>query len=473
MSRELGVQFARDGRARQRAVPRAGEHPAAAGAVRQGRRARRAPAGARADGPLRRAGGDGRTPCSSSPPTSPASSPPAPSWSTAASPAPTSPRCEHGPAPIPLIGLTTYREQAAWGVWEQRADLLHSEYADAVVAAGGVPVLLPPAVGRSGRGRRGRAPARRAGGQRRRRRRPGPLRRRSRTRAPPAGAPDRDAWELALLDAAEAAGLPGARRVPGHAADGGRAPGAAWTSTPPTWSATTGTPPAGRAFGDDRRSSTEAGSRVRRPARARASASTATTTSRCASTRASSRRPTPRTAPLEAMELPGDRFCLAVQWHPEVAPTELCAGARAGRCGDVAPALRHWAHGASRQTDILGAPYTVETIVLGPDAEGAVEANLVRLPGGAADPPGGAARARVLRLLLPHRVRPVVVATVATTSTPWTCASTAGRCGSTTRPGYVEDCAEYFEELDEAWARITGRDGHDHVSCSARTRPAG
>ena len=45
----------------------------------------------------------------------------------------------------PVIGLTTYREEAAWGVWHQRADLLHTEYADTVVAAGGVPVLLPPA----------------------------------------------------------------------------------------------------------------------------------------------------------------------------------------------------------------------------------------------------------------------------------------------------------------------------------------
>lgn len=44
----------------------------------------------------------------------------------------------------PLIGLTCYREQARWGVWGQLADLLPSAYADAVTAAGGVPVLLPP-----------------------------------------------------------------------------------------------------------------------------------------------------------------------------------------------------------------------------------------------------------------------------------------------------------------------------------------
>ena len=47
----------------------------------------------------------------------------------------------------PVVGLTTYREQAAWGVWQHEADLLHVEYADAVFAAGGIPVLLPPAAG--------------------------------------------------------------------------------------------------------------------------------------------------------------------------------------------------------------------------------------------------------------------------------------------------------------------------------------
>ena len=44
----------------QRAVPRAGQHPAAAGAVRQGPGAGRAPAGAHPDGPVRRARGDRR-----------------------------------------------------------------------------------------------------------------------------------------------------------------------------------------------------------------------------------------------------------------------------------------------------------------------------------------------------------------------------------------------------------------------------
>jgi len=36
----------------------------------------------------------------------------------------------------PLIGLSTYREQASWGVWSASADLLPSDYARAVEAAG-------------------------------------------------------------------------------------------------------------------------------------------------------------------------------------------------------------------------------------------------------------------------------------------------------------------------------------------------
>lgn len=44
----------------------------------------------------------------------------------------------------PLIGITTYREQTRWGVWDEPADVLHAAYARSVEAAGGVAVLLPP-----------------------------------------------------------------------------------------------------------------------------------------------------------------------------------------------------------------------------------------------------------------------------------------------------------------------------------------
>ena len=44
----------------------------------------------------------------------------------------------------PRIGITTYLEPTIWGVWERDAALLPRVYLDSVVAAGGVPVLLPP-----------------------------------------------------------------------------------------------------------------------------------------------------------------------------------------------------------------------------------------------------------------------------------------------------------------------------------------
>ena len=54
LSRELGVEFAQRGRARQRAVPGPGGHAAAAGALREGPRGGGAAARPPADGPLRR-----------------------------------------------------------------------------------------------------------------------------------------------------------------------------------------------------------------------------------------------------------------------------------------------------------------------------------------------------------------------------------------------------------------------------------
>ena len=44
----------------------------------------------------------------------------------------------------PVIGISAYAETARWRQWEQPATLLPQTYVDQVVAAGGVPVLLPP-----------------------------------------------------------------------------------------------------------------------------------------------------------------------------------------------------------------------------------------------------------------------------------------------------------------------------------------
>jgi putative glutamine amidotransferase len=47
----------------------------------------------------------------------------------------------------PLIGISACCEQARWGVWETHAVVLPRRYTDSIVAAGGIPVLLPPAPG--------------------------------------------------------------------------------------------------------------------------------------------------------------------------------------------------------------------------------------------------------------------------------------------------------------------------------------
>jgi putative glutamine amidotransferase len=44
----------------------------------------------------------------------------------------------------PLIGLTSYRQQAQTGVWDVQASFLPAQYVDAVTSAGGIAVLLPP-----------------------------------------------------------------------------------------------------------------------------------------------------------------------------------------------------------------------------------------------------------------------------------------------------------------------------------------
>ncbi|GAA5021028.1 gamma-glutamyl-gamma-aminobutyrate hydrolase family protein [Kitasatospora paranensis] len=47
----------------------------------------------------------------------------------------------------PLVGITSYLDEAAWGVWRQSAALVPQTYVDAVSRAGGTPVLLPPRPG--------------------------------------------------------------------------------------------------------------------------------------------------------------------------------------------------------------------------------------------------------------------------------------------------------------------------------------
>ena len=44
----------------------------------------------------------------------------------------------------PLIGITTYVEEAKWGVWDTRAALVPYGYVRHVESAGGTVVLVPP-----------------------------------------------------------------------------------------------------------------------------------------------------------------------------------------------------------------------------------------------------------------------------------------------------------------------------------------
>jgi gamma-glutamyl-gamma-aminobutyrate hydrolase PuuD len=48
------------------------------------------------------------------------------------------------------VGVTTYRQQAAWGPWDRLAEVLPASYAECVAAAGGRPLLLPPCDGPGG-----------------------------------------------------------------------------------------------------------------------------------------------------------------------------------------------------------------------------------------------------------------------------------------------------------------------------------
>ncbi len=214
----------------------------------------------------------------------------------------------------PVIGLTTYREQAAWGVWDGRADVLHAAYADAVLAAGGVPVLLPPASGSevaarsvvtridglivSGGadvdpGRYGEEPHPRTASWRE----------------------DRDAWESALLQAAAETDLPTLGVCRGMQLMAVSAGGTLDQHTPDVVGHELHSP-GGPTYGEVS-VRTEAGSRVATAVGDHAEVS-------CHHHQSVREHPgfTPTAwAPdgtLEAMERPGSRFCVGIQWHPEV-----------------------------------------------------------------------------------------------------------------------------------------------------------
>ena len=214
----------------------------------------------------------------------------------------------------PLIGLTTYREKAKWGVWDQPADLLPVMYADAIVRAGGVPVLLPPATDDPDAA--AAAVARIDGlvvsggadvdpgayGEE-----PHP--------ATVSWRPDRDAWELALLTSAAAANLPTLGVCRGMQVMAVAAGGTLDQHTPDLVGHEQHSP-GGDVFGEVEVKTD--GSSVL------ASILGPEVTVHCHHHQSVRSHPgyeavaSADDGTLEAMEAEGSRFCLAVQWHPEM-----------------------------------------------------------------------------------------------------------------------------------------------------------
>jgi putative glutamine amidotransferase len=211
----------------------------------------------------------------------------------------------------PVVGITTYREQARWGVWDEVADVVHAAYARAVEGAGGAVVLLPPAdpagaadvVARLDglviAGGADVAPERyaaephpRTGGVR----------------------PDRDAWELAVLDEAADRDLPTLMVCRGMQLEAARVGGELDQHTPDVVGHEEHSP-GGDRFGDVA-VTTVPGSTLagligpEHVVRCHHHQSVRTHPGLVAAARAAD-------GTVEALEDPQRRFWVAVQWHPE------------------------------------------------------------------------------------------------------------------------------------------------------------
>lgn len=211
----------------------------------------------------------------------------------------------------PVVGITTYREQARWGVWDVVADVLHAAYARAVEAAGGAVVLLPPGdptaaaaivaridalVVAGGAdvdpGQYDEAPHPRTAGTR----------------------PDRDAWELALLGEAAGRDLPTLMVCRGMQLEAARVGGVLDQHTPDVVGHEEHSPGADR-YGDIAVSTVPGttlagliGPEV--VVRCHHHQSVRTHPGLVAAARAAD-------GTVEALEHPERRFWVAVQWHPE------------------------------------------------------------------------------------------------------------------------------------------------------------
>ena len=119
-------------------------------------------------------------------------------------------------------------------------------------------------------------------------------------------------------------------------------------------------------------------------------------------------------------------------------------------------------------TDVLGEPYLAETIPLPPDDEGEVVATLVRRT---------AAGPTTKAVLHVHGFADYFFQTG---YAEWWAergydfyALDLRKHGRSLRPhqtpNYVTDLRDYFPEIDEAWHRVTERDGHTEVVISAHS----
>ncbi len=230
----------------------------------------------------------------------------------------------------PRIGLTTYRERASWGVWDEPADLLPVSYSDVIQEAGGVALLLPP----GGRDLHATAQATIdglhglliAGGADLD---PG---RYGAAREAPTGAarPDRDAWELVLADTALRRGLPVlgvcrglqvlnvllggtlVQHLPDRVGHDGHCP----------------------VLGVHGRHAVRVAEGTRLGAILGASADVATHHHQAVDTLGAGLIPTAWTddGAIEAAELPDATWVMGVQWHPEVHDRDPLFAAFAGAC---------------------------------------------------------------------------------------------------------------------------------------------
>jgi putative glutamine amidotransferase len=211
----------------------------------------------------------------------------------------------------PVIGITTYREQARWGVWDVPADVLHAAYARAVEAAGAAVVLLPPGDPVNAAAVLDRVDGLVvAGGAD-----VDPVQYDADPHPRTAGTrPDRDAWELALLDAAADRDLPTLMVCRGMQLEAARVGGDLDQHTPDVVGHEEHSPGADR-YGDVA-VTTVPGTTVAgligpgRTVRCHHHQSVRSHPGLVAAARADD-------GTVEAMEHPDRRFWVAVQWHPE------------------------------------------------------------------------------------------------------------------------------------------------------------